>query len=100
MGASFRLIRSRPELANNNQLVSGGSGSGKSFMTNLLLLQMLKENPKVYFVDIGDSYKKLCEHLSGQYVPLGVGRALALNPFDLAQGDSAPSPEKIKFLVG
>jgi conjugal transfer ATP-binding protein TraC len=89
-----------PELANHNQLVSGGSGSGKSFMTNLLLLQMLKENPKVYFVDIGGSYKKICDHLSGQYVPLGVGGGLAFNPFDLVEGEAHPSPQKIKFLVG
>ncbi len=88
------------ELANSNQLVSGGSGSGKSFMTNILLLQMLKENPKVYFVDIGGSYKKLCDNLSGQYVPLGIGAGLSFNPFDLAVGETQPAPEKIKFLVG
>ena len=44
------------ELTNANQIVSGGSGSGKSFMTNILLLQLLKENPRVYIVDVGGSY--------------------------------------------
>jgi len=87
-------------LANSNQLISGGSGSGKSFLTNILLLQMLKENPKVYFVDIGGSYKKLCENLSGQYLPLGVNSGLSLNPFDLGPGETAVSSQKIKFLVG
>jgi conjugal transfer ATP-binding protein TraC len=87
-------------MTNANQLISGGSGSGKSFMTTLLLCQMLKENPKVYFVDIGGSYKKLCENLSGQYLPLGVGVGLSFNPFDLAEGETQPSPQKIKFLVG
>jgi type IV secretory pathway VirB4 component len=87
-------------LASANQLISGGSGSGKSVMTNLLLLQMLKENPKVFFIDIGGSYKKLTENLSGQYVELGVNDKLSVNPFDLATGEIKPSSHKIKFLVG
>lgn len=87
-------------LSNANQLISGGSGSGKSVMTNLLLLQMLKENPKVFFIDVGGSYKKLTENLSGQYVELGVNDQLSVNPFDLAIGEAKPSSHKIKFLVG
>ncbi len=86
-------------LTNFNQLVSGGSGSGKSFMTNLQIFQMLKEDPHVYFVDIGGSYEKLCENLSGQYIPLGTDQSLSLNPFDLLEGESQPSDQKIKFLV-
>jgi hypothetical protein len=89
-----------PSLSNANQLISGGSGSGKSALTNILLLQMLKENPKVFFVDIGGSYKKLCENLSGQYVELGVNGAISINPFDLAPGETKPSSHKIKFLLG
>lgn len=88
------------ELSNYNQIVAGGSGSGKSFLTNVLLLQMLKENPKVFVVDIGGSYKKLCENLSGQYIPFHLDTNVSLNPFDLLPGESAPSPQKIKFLVG
>lgn len=87
-------------LSNANQLVSGGSGSGKSFMTNILLLQMLKENPKVFFVDIGGSYRKLSENLSGQYVELGVNDSLSINPFDLAPEETTPSSHKVKFLLG
>ncbi|MCM0604500.1 MAG: ATP-binding protein [Xanthomonadaceae bacterium] len=87
-------------LTNYNHVISGGSGSGKSFLTNLLLLQMLKDSPKIYIVDIGGSYKKLCEQLNGQYIPLGVGSGYSLNPFDLAEGEKEPSAQKIKFLVG
>ncbi len=88
------------ELANYNQIVTGGSGSGKSFLTNMLLLQMLKENPLIFIVDIGGSYKKLCDNLSGQYIPFNLDCALSLNPFDLLPDESVPSPQKIKFLVG
>jgi len=99
-GSLFKFDPFDAELTNANQLVSGGSGSGKSFMTNILLLQMLKENPKVFFVDIGGSYKKLCENLSGQYLPLGVGAGISINPFDLLPGEAVVSGAKIKFLLG
>ncbi len=87
------------ELTNSNQIVSGGSGSGKSFMTNILLMQMLKENPKVFIVDIGGSYKKICDNLNGQYIQLGVDTDLSMNPFDLALGEVKPSSQKIKFIL-
>lgn len=100
MGSLLSFNPFDSSLSNANQLVSGGSGSGKSFMTNLLLLQMLKENPKVFFIDIGGSYRKLTENLSGQYVELGVNDHLSVNPFDLAPGETKPSSHKIKFIVG
>lgn len=87
------------ELTNSNQIVSGGSGSGKSFMTNILLMQMLKENPKVFIVDIGGSYKKICENFDGQYVQSGVDTLLSINPFDLAAGETKPTSQKIKFIL-
>lgn len=89
-----------PSLANFNQIVTGGSGSGKSFLTNCLMLQMLKENPKVFIVDIGGSYRKLTHHLSGQNIPLSLDEKISLNPFDLPLGETIPSNHKIKFLVG
>jgi conjugal transfer ATP-binding protein TraC len=100
MGSLVRFDPFSHDLTNYNHVVSGGSGSGKSFMTNILMLQMLKELPKIFIVDIGGSYKKLCDNLSGQYIPLTVGTDMAVNPFDLLPGESVPSPQKIKFLVG
>jgi len=110
VGGPSVLLRSRlgslvcfdpfADLGNANQLIAGGSGSGKSFMTNLLLLQMLKENPRLFFVDIGGSYQKLCENLSGQYIGLGGNKQISINPFDLSPGETQPSSHKIKFLLG
>ncbi|NJM10213.1 MAG: hypothetical protein HC883_04920 [Bdellovibrionaceae bacterium] len=99
-GALLKFDPFDSEFTNSNMLISGGSGSGKSFLTNIILMQMLKENPKIFFVDIGGSYKKLCENLEGQYLPLGVSEGIAINPFDLAPGEEAVSNQKIKFLVG
>jgi conjugal transfer ATP-binding protein TraC len=100
MGSIVKFDPFDASLTNYNHIVSGGSGSGKSFFTNILLLQMLKENPKVFVVDIGGSYKKLCDNLSGQYIPLGVDAGISINPFDLKPEETAPSNDKIKFLVG
>lgn len=100
MGSLVRFDPFSPDLTNYNQIVSGGSGSGKSFLTNVLLLHLLKENPRIFIVDIGGSYKKLCENLSGQYIPIGSDTELSLNPFDLAPGEVMPSSHKIKFLLG
>lgn len=96
------LVRFNPfssDLTNSNQIVSGGSGSGKSFLTNILMMQMLKDSPRVFVVDIGGSYKKICENFDGQYIPLGVDTTNSINPFDLAEGDTIPSNQKLKFLV-
>lgn len=99
-GALLKFDPFDSDFTNSNMLISGGSGSGKSFLTNIILMQMLKENPKIFFVDIGGSYKKLCENLEGQYLPLGVSDGISINPFDLAAGEEVVSNQKIKFLVG
>jgi conjugal transfer ATP-binding protein TraC len=100
MGSLVAFDPFSSELTNYNQIVSGGSGSGKSFLTNILMLHMLKENPRVFIVDIGGSYKKLCDNLDGQYIPMGVDFGICVNPFDLLPGETVPSSPKIKFLVG
>ncbi|MBP9708290.1 MAG: ATP-binding protein [Oligoflexales bacterium] len=99
---SGQLLKFDPfssELSNANQLVSGGSGSGKSFLTNTILLQTLKEDPLVFIIDIGGSYQKMTRLLGGQYIPLGLDQGISLNPFDLPSDTSVPSHHKIKFLL-
>lgn len=88
-----------PTLSNFNQIVSGGSGAGKSFLTNLLIAQLMKEDPKVFIVDIGGSYKKVTEHLGGQYIPMGTDSALSINPFDLTTKTIESIDQKIKFMT-
>lgn len=99
MGTLFSFDPFSPTLTNANQIISGGSGSGKSFLANLLLIQMLKENPKIFIVDIGGSYKKICENLEGQYISLGLNSGITINPFDLPSNERRPSNDKIKFIL-
>ncbi len=92
-----------PELTNYNQVVSGGSGAGKSFMTNILISHLMKENPQIFILDIGGSYKKITENLGGQYIALGADSRISINPFDLAATDIQNRDEaidqKIKFVT-
>lgn len=88
-----------PKLTNFNQIVSGGSGAGKSFLTNILIAQLMKESPKVFILDIGGSYKKMTENLGGQYVALGADSDIALNPFDLTDTSPEAVDQKIKFMT-
>ena len=97
-GSLFKFDPFSNRTTNANQIISGGSGSGKSFLTNLLIGQMLSQNPKVFIVDVGASYKKTCDLLNGQYVGLSTSAGFSINPFDIGE-TLIPSDEKIKFLV-
>lgn len=98
-GAVIEFDPFSPTHANFNQVMSGGSGSGKSFLTNVLLLQLLKEDPKVFILDVGGSYQKLTRALGGQYVSLGTDSAISLNPFDLTDHGPDAVDQKIKFMT-
>jgi conjugal transfer ATP-binding protein TraC len=88
-----------PRLTNFNQILSGGSGAGKSFCANLIIAQLMKERPKVFIVDIGGSYRKMTEHFGGQYIPIGTDSSLSLNPFDLTERNPTAVDQKIKFMT-
>ena len=91
------------KLPNFNSLVTGSSGSGKSFLNNLILLQYMTQKPRIFVIDIGGSYRKLCEFLGGQYVeicpPSDGAQVTSINPMLLPEGDVIPSPQKLKFLL-
>ena len=96
---------SSQNLGNYNVMVTGSSGSGKSFLNNCILVQSLTQNPLTYIIDIGGSYRKLCEFMGGQYIevspPLQKGdiSLQTINPFLIPSGTTEPSPQKIKFLI-
>ncbi|MCL0015775.1 type IV secretion system protein TraC [Providencia rettgeri] len=63
---------------NFNAAVCGTSGSGKSFLMQALIRQVLDAGGWAYVLDMGDSYKELCHSLGGVYVD---ARDLKFNPF-------------------
>ena len=91
-------------LPNFNTLVTGSSGAGKSFLNNCILLQFAAQKPMIFIIDIGGSYKKLCEFMGGTYLEIVPPQNLkdavtAINPMLLPAGETEPSPQKIKFLL-
>lgn len=63
---------------NYNMAVTGTSGSGKSFFIQMLMLNVLFNGGDIFIIDIGGSYRKLCEALGGVYLEYN---NLAMNPF-------------------
>lgn len=71
------------ELPAKHGLILGTTGSGKSFTTNFLLTNFYtgSENNHIIIVDIGGSYKKLCNLLYGEYFEVEMTEKYAFNPF-------------------
>ncbi len=88
-----------PKLTNYNQLVTGSSGAGKSFLNNCILMQELARGLRVFIIDIGGSYKKLTESLGGQYIEMNLSEEYRLNPFDIPDASQEPSNQKLKSLL-
>ena len=101
-GVPFALDPFDPNLSNYNGIILGSSGGGKSFFVLhlALMLQSLKDAPKIIWIDNGASSKQVVEALKGQYVELDLDKTdISLNMFDLPEGEDSPSPSKIKLIL-
>lgn len=67
---------------NKNGVIAAESGSGKSFLLNEIILSYMSEGARVWVIDAGKSYKKLCESLEGDFVEFGEESRICLNPFE------------------
>lgn len=84
-------------IVNRNRLIFGPSGTGKSFLINHIASQYYEQGHHIVMIDIGNSYKKLCQLCDGQYFTYDVGEPLQFNPFHL--GDEEVNIEKKVFLI-
>ena len=84
-------------IVNRNRLIFGPSGTGKSFLINHIASQYHEQGHHIVMIDIGNSYKKLCQLCNGQYFTYDVGEPLQFNPFWL--GDEEVNIEKKVFLI-
>lgn len=66
---------------NYNATILATSGSGKSVFANELCVNYLSIGSKIWVIDIGRSYKKLCEKLNGEFIEFSDESPLILNPF-------------------
>jgi len=84
-------------IVNRNRLIFGPSGTGKSFLINHIASQYYEQGHHIVMIDIGNSYKKLCQLCKGQYFTYDVGESLQFNPFYL--GDEKITVEKKVFII-
>jgi len=55
---------------NYNCLLIGSSGTGKSFLAGSIMMAMQTYGARVIGIDLGGSYKSLCEALNGTYITM------------------------------
>ncbi len=84
-------------IVNRNRLIFGPSGTGKSFLINHIASQYYEQGHHIVMIDIGNSYKKLCQLCKGSYFTYDVGEPLRFNPFYL--GDEEINVDKKIFLI-
>jgi conjugation system TraG family ATPase len=78
---------------NRNKFILGPSGSGKSFFTNHMVRSYYEQGAHVVLVDVGHSYKGLCDLVGGYYFTYSEHDPIAFNPFYLS-GDEVLDTEK------
>jgi conjugal transfer ATP-binding protein TraC len=71
-------------ISNYNFVTVGSPGSGKSLLNQWRILNGLASGEKIFVLDLGDSYKHLCELVGGTYINAA---NIALNPFTLFDFD-------------
>jgi len=78
---------------NYNCIVAGRSGAGKSVFMQDMLLHGLRMGAKVYVLDVGRSYKKLCDLVGGQEIEFSKESHICLNPFSKIKIDDQEDKE-------
>lgn len=68
---------------NYNVSVVGRSGSGKSVLMQELMTSILGSNGRVFVIDVGRSFEKICHLLEGQFIEFTPTFNLSLNPFQV-----------------
>lgn len=86
---------------NRNKFILGPSGSGKSFFTNHMIRSYYEQGAHVVLVDVGHSYKGLCDLVGGYYFTYTESDPIKFNPFYLSEGDvlDTEKKESIKTLL-
>ncbi len=87
-----------PRSSNWNAIVVGSSGSGKTFLMQTLLGELLRGDVDVMIIDRGYGYAHLVELFDGETIPIEPGK-VSINPFDLPPGEVSPDEEKRAFLL-
>ncbi len=88
-------------ITNRNKFILGPSGSGKSFFTNHMVRSYYEQGTHIVLVDVGHSYKGLCDMVKGYYFTYDEKNPIRFNPFYISSGDilDTEKKESIKTLL-
>jgi conjugation system TraG family ATPase len=88
-------------VTNRNKFILGPSGSGKSFFTNHMVRSYYEQGTHVVLVDVGHSYKGLCDMVKGYYFTYNEKNPIRFNPFYISESDTLDTEKKesIKTLL-
>lgn len=85
---------------NRSKFILGPSGSGKSFFTNHFLRSYVEQGAHCVIVDVGHSYRGLCELVNGYYFTYSEKDPIKFNPFFLGSEElDTERKESIKTLL-
>jgi conjugation system TraG family ATPase len=82
---------------NRNKFVLGPSGSGKSFFMNKMMNENYDDGAHIVMVDVGHSYRGLCEKVKGYYFTYSEKDPIRFNPFFIS-GNNTLDTEKRESL--
>ena len=83
---------------NFNLLMMAPPGSGKSFFLQALVESMLKQDVQIFVMDIGSSFKTLCQAVDGEFVGFDSKTKLSLNPFASLSNSGAKYAKALDLL--
>ncbi len=86
-------------ITNRNKIIIGPSGSGKSFLTNHANRSGCELGSHIVVIDMGNSYKGLCEMLKGYYFTYSENNPIRFNPFYVKDALDTEKKESIKTLL-
>ncbi len=85
--------------SNYNVNVIGQSGSGKSVLLQDMVANFLANDTKVFVLDIGRSYEKICNLCGGDFIEFKMDSQICLNPFDRASLNSSEAQGDFLSLI-
>lgn len=89
------------DLNNQNSVVVGPTGSGKSFTMGYFMLQRYETGRRQIIIDVGGTYLSLMTALGGRYYQYDPQQPIKFNPFGIqtdSGGHYVPDGDKINFL--
>jgi len=86
--------RERGWTQNGNLFIMSGSGGGKSYLMNHLCRSYHDLGMHIVIVDVGHSYRVLCDLLGGCYFTYEESAPIRFNPFYIPKGETFDTEKK------